>query len=501
MATGLSGLLAKAKTVAKAQATSTVKQTASKAGLPMTLDPAAVVKAAEEKAKTKALEEAAKQAGMSADTIKSAEGLASKFGGVTAAMATVSTFFTQTIPNSFTTHTKIWAFVGFIVLLGIAFAIWQFYKKKPTTSPADAQSQIAPKTAGAEGFQDSTAIPVVTPAPPTEGVITEGPPPTEELTLINALPLTIKQAGYLGPPEGGKFDPAAATGSALKAGFRSFVLQIDYLKAEKDMANFPAVGTPTLLYRDNAGKLISANAGSIEEVTKTIAALAFRPESPSYMMPVILYLHVTQAPSAVREPEKHLRFLSLIARALNPLAPFHLGSTPMGTFHRQKGEATLLTTPLKAIEGQVVIMSNVDTTLFRQPLAGGKRFDPADDLDYWVNMRVYLASEDDAPQGLAKVAEKDDGAHAIVTNLSDLLSLSTTKKDAFATKGKGRFVIAMASAMANPTVKELDAARNELGVNMVPIDLYDGDLAATKLLIEEYSNKTYSSKPAALRLR
>ena len=326
----------------------------------------------------------------------------------------------------------------------------------------------------------------------------------EDTTFINAQPLTIKQAGYLGPPEKGLFDPEKATGQALKAGFRAFVLQIDYLTTEKDKENFPEAGVPTLLYRGDNGQLISANAGSIEKVAQTIASLAFRPESPAHMMPVILYLHVLRAPSPTRQLEEHLRFMSRIARALNPLAPFHLGSTPMGTFHRQKGEATILNTPLKSFEGQVIVLSNMDTTLFRTPSTDGKRYDPADDLDYWVNMRVSLTSEADA-LGVTKMPETGTGgamgagASAVVVWLSDIIGMSQQKKDAFATKGKARFVIAMPGAMANPTPAEVDVALRELGVNMVPLDIFGGAIEDTKKLVAEYSNQTYSAKPAALQ--
>jgi hypothetical protein len=232
-----------------------------------------------------------------------------------------------------------------------------------------------------------------------------------------------------------------------------------------------------------------------------IAALAFRPEVPDYTMPVILYLHVLAAPSPIRAAEEHIRFLSRIARALNPLAPFHLGSTPMGVFHRQKQERDLLHVPMKSLEGQVIVLSNVDTTIFRAPLKGGKRYAPADDLDYWVNLRVNLDTEDET-HGIAKLAEQEGGRGpaAVVVSLANILRLGAAKRDAFATRGKSRYVIAMPGPMANPSPAELDRALKDLGVNMVPLDIFSVPLDESKRLVELYEGKPYTSKPTALRV-
>ncbi len=398
-----------------------------------------------------------------------------------------------------------------IVFTTLILAIVYVSKMKGSSTTTDMKAG-ALAVAGREGFQDSDAA--VSAAEQVAGAVAEdslgkpakppAPPPEEELTFGNAQAKTIKQAGYLGPPTGGKFDPEEATAQALKAGFRAFVLQIDSVKSGMDPNAFPEAGKPTLLYRNDEGTLISANAGSIEGVAKTLAALAFRPEVPDYTMPVILYLHVLKTPSPVRAPEEYTRFLSLIARALNPLAPFHLGSTPMGIFHRQKREKEILGLPLKALEGQVIILSNADTTIFRAPLAGGLKYAPADDLDYWVNMRVYLENEDEV-HGIAKTFEVGDGASsspaAVVTSLSSILRLGAAKRDAFAGRGKGRFVIAMPGAMANPTPKELDKATKELAVNLVPLDIFGVELEESKKLVELYEGKPYLSKPVALRSR
>ena len=492
-------------------------------------NPAAAIAAAKEAAKQKAELEAGKAAlkaaGLSDAAIAQAEKGSGMLGGVsktkealTAFAGKASLFFASLWAGMKANWLKI---VIALLIIGFAIGLY-FYFKGSSNAASGADTKAAALAAtGKEGFQDAAAGAVdaakagdvlAAGLPASAGgsigstAALPGSPPEEELTLVNAQAKTIKQAGYAGPPTGGKFEPENITAQALKAGFRAFVLQIDSVSTEMDKAAFPEPGTPTLLYRDDAGTLLSANAGSIETVAKTIASLAFRPEVPDYTAPIILYLHVLATPSPVRAQEAHLRFLSRVARALNPLAPFHLGSTPMGVFNRQKREKDLLHTPLKALEGQVLVLCNADTSIFRAPLAGGKRYDPADDLDYWVNMRVYLGNEDEQ-HGVAKIAEKgsaeagDGGPAAIITSLDAIGRLGSAKRDAFAVKGKGRLVIAMPGAAANPSPKQLDVALKDLGVNLVPLDIFGVPLEESKPLVAAYEGKSYKSKPTALRAR
>jgi hypothetical protein len=53
--------------------------------------------------------------------------------------------------------------------------------------------------------------------------------------------------------------------------------------------------------------------------------------------------------------------------------------------------------------------------------------------------------------------------------------------------------------LKNPTSKEVSTAINELGVNMVPLDIVTDDIQVIKGLVDEYSNQTYRPKPTAIR--
>jgi hypothetical protein len=319
----------------------------------------------------------------------------------------------------------------------------------------------------------------------------------EETTFLNLQPMAIKDTGFFGPYPNGAYDAVTATGNVLKAGFRFLTLQIDYMDSVKD-GDFALPGEPTLLMRASNGGLLTSNTGSIKDVATTVANMAFRPEVPNNTQPVILYLHVNRAPNPVREPNSYVLFLSKIAEALNPLAPFHLGLTPLGNFTRQKMANSLLTTPLSSLEGQVVILSNADTSLFRSTSASIDRYDPAKDLDFWVNMRVYLDSENDS-LGITHAQEPNGPVHAVVADLKRLLSLSDSAATTFAAKAKNRYVIAMGDRITNPTVKEIDRAINTLGINVVPLDIFTPSTATIMDITSEYANMSYHPKPVALR--
>ena len=408
----------------------------------------------------------------------------------------------------------------FLLIIGLIYYIGSkrgWFTPKPNASLVGATLNAKVATTDVSPTAATTATATVTPtaasptvsSPPAAG---SGPNPLaplkegfavsgdaskinpNTLPLLHLQPMTIKQAGFLGPLPYGAFDITNATGQALRSGFRSFTLQIDFLDRKRDPTKYADVGMPTLLYRGDDGSLISSNSGSIGEVAKTIAALAFRPEVPNYTQPIVLYLHILRAPSRVKQEDEYLSFLSKIAQQLNPLAPNHLGMSPLGVFHRQKNEEALINTPLSSFEGNVIVLCNADTTPFRSSSLS-TNYPPANDLDYWVNMRVYLNSEFDV-FGLAQTPPATVKPNAIVVGFGALLAMSTQRSDTFTSKAKNQFVIAMPSALSNPTYKDLNAGL-ALGVNMIPLDIFSDKLENVKNLVDAYSNMPYRPKTVA----
>ena len=427
-------------------------------------------------------------------------------------MSSVKSFFSVTIPSigkgfvnglifsplASTGQKALSWFILLTVIAAIAIAILNsrgYFTSKPNP-PADAESTagtLAVKAAEAA----KTAATTAKAAPAATAATKEGfadkakakpEPTTADTTLLSSQPMTIKHAALLNPT----MDGTLATMNALKSGFRAFTLQIDYLDSDK--AGFPPAGTPTLLYRDATGTLISENAGSIQDVAKAIATYAFTPESPNSSQPVLLYLHIVRAPSQIQSPEKYAKFLGSIAESLNPIAPVHLGMTAMGDFHRQKQEGALLTTPLSSLAGHVIVLCNADTSAAADPSK------PANDLDYWVNMRVYSdGTTDPKVVGVAQPFSASTGsAAAVVTSLPILTAMNQQQTDAIAIEGKRRFIIAMPHIVVNPSPAVLQHALNACGVNIVPIDIFTVTTEESVALTAEYGNISWPQKSAAL---
>jgi hypothetical protein len=346
-----------------------------------------------------------------------------------------------------------------------ATVLVQNTKASSTASVLNAAMSKSP-TAVREGFVDATQV------------------SSDDYTLLNVQPLTIKQAGFLGPIQAGVFDDSA-TANSLRAGFRSFIFQIDFMDTQKD--GFSKPDMPTLVYRGDDGSLLSKNSADISAVTQAMANIAFRPEVPNYTEPVIIYLHILRAPNPINSADEYQTFLSRIASSLNPLAPYHLGMTPIGTFNRQKQESILVNSPLKTFQGQVIVLCNADTSIFRKA-----KVNPADDLDFWVNLRVYLNSNE--PLGITQMPPTGVTPFAVVTKMSSLLALSEQQASAFASASKTQLVIALPSQMENPAADKLDILLHKLGVNMVPLDIYSDDVKDVLPLVAQYNNMTFSPK-------
>jgi len=160
---------------------------------------------------------------------------------------------------------------------------------------------------------------------------------TDDLKLINLQPLTVKQAGFIGPLDAGVFQEATAVTNTLKAGVRTFFFQIDYHEdANKDSKLFPGVKEPCLLYRNDSGVLTSTNAGSILKMSQAIADIGFSNSVPSQNDPIVIVLYGARVPAdPVTDPKGYLAYCTKIASQLKPLTPFHLGMTANGDYHRQ----------------------------------------------------------------------------------------------------------------------------------------------------------------------
>jgi hypothetical protein len=494
----------KLKATAKSAASSVIGKGSAAKALAALSNPAAAIQsakvAATDAAGAAAIAAAAKQSGLTAAQQAAAQSLTKGLGGATSTVSTVGSFFANvkvwflgffaafyaglkmTPGTSMTVIVFSWLVVIIPLVIAIGFAAYNYWQKTHPVDTSKAANALSAATSAApkatkEGFATN-----VTPLSP------------DDYTLQNIQPLTIKQAAFTAPITKGMFNENDGVINALRAGFRSFIFQVDYLEAAKDPKLFAVANVPTLLYRADDGSLLSGNSGDINKVAQTLANAAFSSQLPNYSEPLIIYIHVLRTPSAARDPAGYKQFLSKIATALNPLAPNHLGVTPLGVFHRQKNESTLLNSPLKSFGGKVIILSNANTDIFR---SSKNNIDPANDLDFWVNMRVYLNNSKDKI-GVTEAPPASKTPSAVIVNAESILALTDAETDTFAVAGRSQFVIAMPSQMANPAVKDVDTLVNRLGVNMMPLDIFSDSIDNVKALVAEYNNMPFHPKSPGL---
>ena len=332
---------------------------------------------------------------------------------------------------------------------------------------------------------------------------------SDDVKLINLQPLTVKQAGFIGPLDAGVFQEATAVTNTLKAGVRTFFFQIDYHEdPNKDPKLFPGVKEPCLLYRDDSGVLTSTNAGSILKMSQAIADIGFSNSVPSQTDPIVIVLYGARVPAdPVTDPKGYLAYCTKIASQLKPLAPFHLGMTAHGDYHRQALQGQLFTTPFKSFEKKVIIVSNFDTSLYRSVAKMGiPPYAPVDDLDYWTHAQIF---KDDAgigagasTLGVTAVASPNIHVRAkifTIDSVRDVIEAGDSAVSAWATKNKSVFTVVVPPSMTNPSYDEISTMVKKMGVNVLPFDFFSFDLSDTKRRIQIWNSATWNLRPAALR--
>jgi len=376
---------------------------------------------------------------------------------------------TFTLGFIFSTFTQNWKVIlaVIVVILLIWYVVYKVQESFQNPIPS-------PPTSVREGFQG----PVV-------------PKSDDQHTLVNIQPAAQKQVAYIGPrPRNGKFDPITGVMNVLGGGVRFFTLQIDYLDSD------PA--TPVLIYRDTRNNNIGSNQASIADVANALNTYAFNPQFPTSVQPLILYLHFVRTPDAIKSPDTYVKFLGAVAHGLLPLQTLILQRNGDTIFSRQHSEKILLYTPMQTFEKKILLFTNVDTSLFRNAAALGiTAVSNAQDLDLLVCMRVYLDDAADSVGATMPIA--DSQGYAAILSYSRLKGMNTTKKQAFAQKGKTRFTIAMPNSMTEPSTYDMNELLSTTGVNVIPMELFGTLYQDIKPKLELWETTPfYKLKPPAL---
>lgn len=394
-----------------------------------------------------------------------------------------------------------WIF--FVVLLAMAVTVVYcmrsvFYPKKEgfaTTAGSRAFTSEADYKKQVKALTDRFGATADAHRPVTENLASM---PETQQNLVNFYALGARFTGYIGPLVEGYFDPEIAVQTAVNAGCRVFVLEIDYLN---DCASSPDTKYfPRLVVRDVHGRLLirpssnepfcnSASASNLREVCEKINTYAFASSSD----PVILVLYFLRQPPGGYKAKDVLDYYSNVAKMLAPLRERFLGNEVNGgTFYRQSQESRLLMNNITTYSNKVLVFSNANLLGFREsPI----KYKPEEDLDFMTNLRLSYT------QTQLGITSNDSigPSFGILQAAEDYLAVPTDRTDQVVEQTKSRWTIALSSDPSKP----VDAATfqklvSTFGVQCVPISVFD---ETNQFMFTEGTFKTYSYQPKPPSLR
>lgn len=328
--------------------------------------------------------------------------------------------------------------------------------------------------------------------------------PESEQCFVNFQVLGCRFTGYLGPFEQGYFDPIQSVLYALKAGCRSFILEIDYLDSCVSDNNTASSYYPKLVIRDAQGKLVTRSestlpacpsdvASNILQVCKTLREVAFSSQVQNPNDPLIIVLYLLRLPP----PEKTgnarlLTYYSRIAKGLKPLLDKTIDNTINGgTFARQAQESLLLTNSIKSYEGRVLFFCNSDTSPFR-----GAGYSQSEDLDYIVNLRLSYKQTQ-----LGCTSNQTGGSFGGLETTGSFLIVPPSQVDNTCDQNKLRWTATLSQDPKDPVDEPtFKALADKFGVHCVPIQLWD-DKNTFMFTDDRFGKWSYIPKPKQLRFR
>jgi hypothetical protein len=301
-----------------------------------------------------------------------------------------------------------------------------------------------------------------------------------ENSFINYCPLTVQDAGYLGPVTNGAFAEREAIQMALRAGARCFVLNIDFHDDQSlPLDLFGAPREPRLFYRDTSGTIRSVNSGTVRNVAQALADLSFVGSSSD---PLIVVLYIRKIPSSIETPD-YLRFLSQIAEQLEPLIPYHLGQTSEGDYHRQMKQNDLFFTPVNRFEKKVILLCNADTSPFRKQKPA---YAPNKDLDYLTHVRIYRESTQTF--GVTGQPDQNQGAKALIDSVAAYTIIPPDKQKQTIDSTKLRWTLTLSNPGKNPTLQAFTYLQDALGVQSIPLWFFSAERPSASAIDELKKN-------------
>jgi hypothetical protein len=324
--------------------------------------------------------------------------------------------------------------------------------------------------------------------------------PESHQCLVNFYALGCRFPGFIGPKENGYMDLDLGVQTAVAAGCRVFVLDIDYI---------PSCGSsdkafPQLVVRDIQGKLqINENsnmplcnnekASNLKTLCERINTYAFSSSAQNASDPLILVLYFHRVPQGSYKSKEVLDYYSKVARALAPLKNrFLKNEMEGGTYYRQKQEGRLLMNPITTYNGKVLVFTNANTSGFREV----QTYSSYEDLDYITNLRLSYT------QTKLGVTENDSGStFGVLQTVDDYLNTPPDRTDQIVEQTKMRWSICfprepLDSVPADQFIK----LSKSFGVHCVPALLFDSEDKNGYLFQDQTFRKhAFVPKPVELR--
>lgn len=326
-----------------------------------------------------------------------------------------------------------------------------------------------------------------------------------ERCFVNFYAMGCRYPSFIGPMEetGGDLNSAVGVQTAVQAGCRVFVLDIDYYEKECESV------FPRLVVNDkNERNIIKGQTGlekcntrqhsNIKELCQNIATYAYADSCPQKDDPLVLVLYFHNAPkrkdgSSYGYNEKQtLDYYAEVARALEPLRDRMLtNEAGGGTFYRQSQEGQLLIQPITNFKRKVLVFSNANTSGFREKLL----YPTEEDLDYMVHLRLSYT------QSKLGITENDSGSlYGILQTAEDYMSIPPDRVQDVAEQTKLRWTICLSrDSSASVPVETYQKITAQSGVHCVPALLFDTKGSSHLFGDKTFKKHAFIPKPKGLR--
>jgi hypothetical protein len=332
--------------------------------------------------------------------------------------------------------------------------------------------------------------------------------PVEEQMLINFNVLGCRLTGYLGQMNDGYFDANSAVQYAVKAGCRSFVLDIDFV--EQCMSPEQTTYTPYLVVRkgtgagnENSDYLVNWNGDlckninqtTVDKVCDAINLSAFSSETcQNSTDPVIIVLNFLRMPDLTdRCSLKNLNYYSQVAKALQVFGTRLYQQEANGNYFRQLQPDQLLLNKITDYNGKVLIFNNADTSGFDPSICNKiPKYDPKEDLNYYTNLQLHYT--------MKQLGVTDNNAgNGILDSADEYATIPDKEAATYKMTTTNQWTMCLPSNPLQPVSEStFTYITNTFGVHCVPITLFD---TSNDFMFTEKYFKTYSFRPKPKELR